>query len=180
MEEQIISFLSGQKEPLAPAKIAAGIGLKGSKSVNSTLYRLLKLGKLIKLAEADGTRPRWQLNKTGESITSAPSPAVSTIVSTPITPVPLPPLDANILAFLNMATECLSAQAIAINLLGAGSTSKMINSSIYSLLGKGLVEKVIPPDTVQPQWKITGKSLPFSTPTSSKKEKEEIPFVIDL
>jgi len=142
LEQKIIDFLA--KVPnQSPLAIAKAIGFSKSKDVNPTLYKLLKQGRVAKQAEADGSKPTWSL---------ATTPA-------------LPPLDEEILAKLADQPNMLSASSIAHLLFGEEATAKLVNPSLYSLAGKGLVIFKTPPGEKQPQWCLAGRILSFSTKT---------------
>ena len=63
LEAQIINFLEGATEPTPTIKIAKQFyGDEGRrKIINPTLYKMAKEGKLVKIAEANGAKPRWSL-----------------------------------------------------------------------------------------------------------------------
>jgi hypothetical protein len=72
MEDQIITFLQkkrssdGSPALFRPTEIASGIGfLKGenqAKKVNPSLYALEKKGLVKRVAEENGSNPRWMLS----------------------------------------------------------------------------------------------------------------------
>lgn len=63
MEAKIIELLSTKTEPTPTLEIARHVGGKGSAAslVNPTLYQMEKAGKVTKLAEENGAKPRWSL-----------------------------------------------------------------------------------------------------------------------
>ena len=68
MENKVLRFLRDQPEMLyKPTEIATGIGLtKGqntAKSVNPSLYALERKGLIKKVAEENGSNPRWTLKE---------------------------------------------------------------------------------------------------------------------
>lgn len=65
LETKILALLQTKSEPTPTIEIASTVLGKGSsrKMVNPTLYKLAKEGKLVHLAEANGTNPRWSIKK---------------------------------------------------------------------------------------------------------------------
>jgi hypothetical protein len=60
----ILDFITSQKEPTSTLSIAKYIfGPKATTSmINPYLYRLEKEGSINKIANADGSKPRWSIN----------------------------------------------------------------------------------------------------------------------
>lgn len=61
--KQILEYLEGKKEPVRTIEIAKQVcGPKATKkSINPSLYRLQREGKVEKVAEKNGANPRWKL-----------------------------------------------------------------------------------------------------------------------
>jgi len=60
---QILDYLEGKNDPVRTIDIAKQVyGPKATKkSINPSLYRLQKEGKIVKIAEENGANPRWKL-----------------------------------------------------------------------------------------------------------------------
>jgi hypothetical protein len=65
LEEKIISYLTQTKGewPIPTTQIAKYVVGPGSsrKSINPTIYKIEKEGLVVKVSEANGTKPKWSL-----------------------------------------------------------------------------------------------------------------------
>lgn len=60
---QIISFLTEREEEVPTLEISKAVFGKGAtkKMINKHLYALERAGQVKKIAEEDGTKPRWKV-----------------------------------------------------------------------------------------------------------------------
>jgi hypothetical protein len=62
LKQKALAFLKGQKVPVRTLEVAKHCCGKGAsrKSINKHLYALLKEKKVEKIADSDGSNPRWK------------------------------------------------------------------------------------------------------------------------
>jgi Fe2+ or Zn2+ uptake regulation protein len=65
LDERLLSYLQTKTTPTPTLELAhAVVGPKSSKkTVNPTLYKLEKAGKVTRLAQPDGTEPHWSIKQ---------------------------------------------------------------------------------------------------------------------
>ena len=138
----ILDILKAAQSPLPTLQISKQAGFKTAKDVNPTLYALLASKQVEKIAEENGSNPRWSLP--GDK---NPSP-----LQTPTTNK----LREEILTLLSKSTEALSPTCIRSQLEQPVPRAE-INALLYSFLKEKLVVKTSNPDGTNPKWSLVGQ-----------------------
>ncbi len=65
LQQKIIALLQHAQKPLAPSQISLLVGFprptNTAKTVNPTLYMLEKEGRVQKIANENGSNPKWKI-----------------------------------------------------------------------------------------------------------------------
>lgn len=123
--DKILDLLKNEKEPIRVDVLAQYLGLDKSQT-NAQLYTLLREKRVKKIANANGSNPRWSIDTSRDDLFDK----VISLLKEEGIPLPLKEIVSRL-----------------------GQEKKEINGILYSLQRKGLVEKTANADGTNPHWR---------------------------
>lgn len=147
MDLKIVEFLTSREEPVETMGIVKALDLKTAKEINPTLYGLLNQGKVSKVSDIGGQKPKWfVIEKDGKRTERSESNS----------PKYHPDLEGThqqlVLELLSTSKEPMKTLNISKVIFGQKATCKDINPLLYSMLKQGLLDKISDEGGKNPRW----------------------------
>lgn len=124
----LLKILQQAEDPIPTLELAKRVGKSTTKEINPSLYSLLSSKQVEKIAEENGSNPRWRLSPQARAREA-------------------------VLALLN-SKEAIPVKRIQ-EQLRTKLEKTQLNSLLYSLQKEGLVTKEANPDGTNPRWLLT-------------------------